>query len=162
MKTYISFTALAVLITVAGCGPRLAETPLGSEEKRWEGYIKQSYPAWKAPQTVPPTDAKAKVDGGNVVKTDDNMKVVTDDIKVTDDVVVTTPKGKVLEDTQEKIDIQEKFQTYVVQKNDTLWKIAKKVYGRGSQWKKIQAANGDVLKGSSKLRPGMTLRIPAL
>jgi nucleoid-associated protein YgaU len=77
-----------------------------------------------------------------------------------EDVIVTDKKGKVLSETITAIDVNEKFKTYVVEKNDTLWKISKKFYQDGRKWKKIKAANSDVLKGSDKVLPGMSLRIP--
>ncbi len=55
------------------------------------------------------------------------------------------------------------FDSYTVQKGDSLWTIAAKpeVYGKASAWKRILDANQDVLKGRpERLRPGMTLRIP--
>lgn len=164
MKSYICLTALALLIAAAGCAPRLAETPLGKEEKRWEGYIQKSYPAWKAPQTVPPSDAQAKV-SEEKSKTDGNIApesfpVVEDDIKVQENIIISDNQGKVLSEDKTTIDIKSKSQVYVVQKNDTLYSIARQFYQNGNRWKEIQAANSDLLKGSSKIFPGMTLRIP--
>lgn len=54
-------------------------------------------------------------------------------------------------------DASEPMQTYTVQIGDTLWKIAKKLYGNGSKYKKIMTANG--LK-NSMIKPGITLTIP--
>lgn len=51
---------------------------------------------------------------------------------------------------------------YVVQKGDTLWVIAKKVYGKGSQWHRIYDANRDRLSSpEANLKLGMKLSIPA-
>lgn len=163
MKSYISLTALAVLIAAAGCGPRLAETPLGSEEKRWEDYIKKSYPAWKAPQTVPPANAKGKIESPatEVIPAElDSLPTVKKDAVVIEDVVVEDKKGKVLSETVTTVETDGKFKSYIVQKNDTLWSISSKLYRDGTKWKKIKAANEDILKGSDKVLPGMTLRIP--
>lgn len=49
---------------------------------------------------------------------------------------------------------------YVVQQDDSLWKIAKKVYGQGSLWDQIFAANQDVLVDADAVKPGMQLVIP--
>ncbi|MDD5596622.1 MAG: LysM peptidoglycan-binding domain-containing protein [Victivallaceae bacterium] len=166
MKSYICLTVLALLLAVAGCAPRLAQTPLGTEEKRWEEYIKKSYPAWKAPQTVPPvspgTNTEAPVPGLAAPKAGalETLPVENDNTLVIEDVIVKDNKGKVTSETIKAVDIKEKNKVYVVQKNDTLWKIAKKLYNDGTQWKKIQAANDDILKGTSRVIPGMTLRIP--
>ena len=112
MKSHICLTALALAAFVAGCAPRLAETPLGSEEKRWEEYIQKSYPGWKAPQTVPPIESKAKVDteapalemgnGG------DEIKPVAFKEEVIVDSVVTDKKGKVLSETITTLEVKGK------------------------------------------------------
>ncbi len=52
--------------------------------------------------------------------------------------------------------------TYVVQKDDTLQKIAKKSYGSYSKWTKIYDANRDVIKDPNFLKQGVALKIPAL
>ena len=161
MKSYICLTALALLIAAVGCAPRLAQTPLGTEEKRWEGYIKKSYPAWKAPQTIPPVDMKGKIESPAAeVGSLESLPTEKDETLVIQDVVVKNEKGKVLSENITAVDAKEEFKIYVVQKNDTLWKISKKLYEDGAKWKQIQAANKDVLKGSDKVLPGMTLRIP--
>ncbi|MFA6715172.1 MAG: LysM peptidoglycan-binding domain-containing protein [Victivallales bacterium] len=165
MKSYICLTVLALLFAVAGCAPRLAQTPLGTEEKRWEGYIKKSYPAWNAPQTVPPASAEANTEAPVSELAPPKAGApealpVENETLVVEDVIVKDNKGKVTSEIIKAVDIKERQKVYVVQKNDTLWKIAKKLYNDGTQWKKIQAANDDILKGTSRVMPGMTLRIP--
>ena len=55
-----------------------------------------------------------------------------------------------------------KYDTYVVQKGDSLWSIAAKpeVYGKATHWRRIFDANRDLLKSPDRVRPGMTLKIP--
>ena len=53
-------------------------------------------------------------------------------------------------------------QSYVVEKDDTLQKISKKVYGSYSKWTRIYDANRDVIKDPNFLKAGITLKIPAL
>ncbi|MEE9212733.1 MAG: LysM domain-containing protein [Phycisphaeraceae bacterium] len=48
--------------------------------------------------------------------------------------------------------------TYVVQKGDTLWSIARRNYGDGQRWKEIAEANG--IANPSRLRAGQTLVLP--
>ena len=55
----------------------------------------------------------------------------------------------------------EVFERYEVQPGDSLSKIAKRVYGNASDWKKIFEANTDVLKDPDKIFPGQKLKIPA-
>ncbi len=50
--------------------------------------------------------------------------------------------------------------TYTVEAGDNLWKIARKVYGRGWQWRKIHRANEDQIPTPSSLRIGQVLTIP--
>lgn len=53
-------------------------------------------------------------------------------------------------------------QIYVVEKDDTLQKISKKVYGSYSKWTKIYDANRDTIKDPNFLKSGITLKIPPL
>ncbi len=68
------------------------------------------------------------------------------------------------EKTEEGLDEEQKveFTEYVVQKNDSLSIIAKKVYGDGNKYIHIYKANEDVIKNPNKLYPGMKLKIPVL
>ncbi len=50
--------------------------------------------------------------------------------------------------------------TYTVQKGDTLFRIAKKVYNDGAKWKDIQAANPDKTRDQRSLHAGVVLVIP--
>lgn len=50
--------------------------------------------------------------------------------------------------------------TYVIQSDDTLWSIAKKVYGRGSSWRTIYEANRDAIKNPDRPVAGTVLKIP--
>jgi nucleoid-associated protein YgaU len=51
-------------------------------------------------------------------------------------------------------------QWYEVKKGDTLWKIAKEVYGDGSLYPEIFKANQDTLSDPDKIKVGQKLRIP--
>lgn len=51
-------------------------------------------------------------------------------------------------------------QNHVVQKGDTLSKIAEQYYGDARLYPKIFEANRDVLTNPDKIRPGQKLRIP--
>lgn len=48
--------------------------------------------------------------------------------------------------------------TYVVQKGETLWKIATKVYGDGQRWKDIAAANPGL--NPNAIQAGQTITLP--
>lgn len=51
--------------------------------------------------------------------------------------------------------------TYTVVKGDCLWKIAKKFYGNGSEYKRLAAANPQI-KNPNLIYPGQVLTIPPL
>ncbi|MFH1797945.1 MAG: LysM peptidoglycan-binding domain-containing protein [Candidatus Omnitrophota bacterium] len=50
---------------------------------------------------------------------------------------------------------------YVISKNDSLWKIAKKHLGDGKRWGEIYELNKDKIKNPDKLIPGTKILIPA-
>jgi len=50
--------------------------------------------------------------------------------------------------------------TYTVVSGDTLWKIAERMYGNGSQYMKIYEANTDILEHPDRIFPGQKLEIP--
>ena len=50
-------------------------------------------------------------------------------------------------------------QTIVVQRGDSLWKIAERTLGRGSRWREVLAANPSVVSPES-LQAGMQLKLP--
>jgi nucleoid-associated protein YgaU len=52
-------------------------------------------------------------------------------------------------------------QTYTVADGDTLWAIAERHYGDGSQYTRIFEANRDQLDNPDVIQPGQVLRIPA-
>lgn len=54
------------------------------------------------------------------------------------------------------------YESYTVQKNDTLQKISQKFYGTTKKWKMLYDENRDVLKSPDKVYPGKTIKIPVL
>ena len=50
--------------------------------------------------------------------------------------------------------------TYTVKKGDSLSKIAKHFYGDPGKWKKIHAANADMIPNPDLIHPGLQLTIP--
>lgn len=58
----------------------------------------------------------------------------------------------------EKIGSDDEF--YVIQKGDSLWKIAEKAYGNGAKYTAIFEANREVIKDADKIFPGQKIRIP--
>ncbi len=62
-----------------------------------------------------------------------------------------------LEVPEEEVEV--KVEYYVIQKGDTLWKIAEKFYGNGAKYTKIVEANKEVIKDADKIFPGQKIRI---
>lgn len=44
----------AAAMVLAGCGPKLAQVPYGSEEERWQKVLRDNYSGYEAPRTAPP------------------------------------------------------------------------------------------------------------
>ena len=49
---------------------------------------------------------------------------------------------------------------YIIEKGDSLWKIAEKAYGSGIKYKEIFEANREVIEDPDKIFPGQKIRIP--
>lgn len=50
--------------------------------------------------------------------------------------------------------------TYTIKRGDTLWAIATKYYGKGSQYTKIYNANRNIIKNPNLIYPGQKITIP--
>ncbi|MBU1147380.1 MAG: LysM peptidoglycan-binding domain-containing protein [Candidatus Omnitrophica bacterium] len=70
--------------------------------------------------------------------------------------------GKYIIEKEEKVESETKVskKEYTIQKDDTLWKIARAQLGSGHRWKYLYELNKDKIKNPDKLRPGMTIVIP--
>jgi LysM repeat protein len=64
-----------------------------------------------------------------------------------------------IREEQEEV-LEENFESYTVEKNDTLQKISKKFYGTTRKWPKIYEANKDILRSPDRLYTGQVLKIP--
>lgn len=68
---------------------------------------------------------------------------------------------KVVEETEEvESSVKVSTKEYVIQKNDSLWKIAEKEMGSGHRWKYLYELNKDRIKNPSRLRVGAKIVIP--
>jgi nucleoid-associated protein YgaU len=57
--------------------------------------------------------------------------------------------------------IEEKIEYYIIQKGDTLSKIAKQYYGDANKYPAIFEANREVIGNADLIFPGQKIRIPA-
>jgi outer membrane protein OmpA-like peptidoglycan-associated protein len=71
-------------------------------------------------------------------------------------------EGKYIVEKEEKVETEVKVSTkeYVIQKDDSLWKIAAKELGSGHRWKYLYEFNKDRIKNPNKLKAGTTILIP--
>jgi outer membrane protein OmpA-like peptidoglycan-associated protein len=73
-------------------------------------------------------------------------------------------EGKFVEEKEEPVESAVKVSTkeYVVQKGDSLWRIAEKEFGKGQghRWKYIYELNKGKIKNPKKLKAGTTILIP--
>ena len=52
--------------------------------------------------------------------------------------------------------------TYVVKRDDSLWRIARAEYGDANKWPLIYRANQDKIRNPNLIRPGLVLQLPQL
>lgn len=71
-----------------------------------------------------------------------------------------TPTPKPTTTTAKPVTPTVTTRTYTIKKGDTLWAIAKKYYGKGSEYPKIFNANKDKIKNPNKIYPGQVIKIP--
>jgi outer membrane protein OmpA-like peptidoglycan-associated protein len=71
-------------------------------------------------------------------------------------------EGKYIVEEEKKVESEVKVQTreYIIQKGDTLWKIAKKELGSGHRWKYLYELNKDKIKNPNRLKAGCKIIIP--
>ncbi len=72
-----------------------------------------------------------------------------------------SPGQPILEEVKNiETPVRVRVKEYVVQKNDSLWKIAKKVYGDGNQWRRLYQYNRKRIPNPKTLQPGQVLEVP--
>ena len=55
---------------------------------------------------------------------------------------------------------EEKAEFYTIEKGDTLGAIAKRYYGKATDYQRIFEANKDIIEDADKIYPGQKIRIP--
>jgi outer membrane protein OmpA-like peptidoglycan-associated protein len=71
-------------------------------------------------------------------------------------------EGKFVVEKDESVESETRVSTreYVIQKNDSLWKIAEREMGNGNRWKYLYELNKDRISNPDKLKEGKTIIIP--
>ena len=172
-----------LLLLLSGCGPELAQTQMGAEEEQWQTQIRASYSSWQPPRSAPPAtfdnrsaDYKPAAKPAEDAELTVEKTAVTPDAPAPDTVGIPgddkkeTAEAPAAEKTENKADDKaeasaapavEAAEEYVVQKGDTISKIAQKFYGDGRKYMPIIKANEVQLKGNpNRIYPGMKLSIP--
>lgn len=171
-----------LLLLLSGCGPELAQTQLGAEEEQWQTQIQASYSSWQPPRSAPPatfdnrsSDYKPAVQEEDadltVEKSSAPEAPAPDTVGIPGENQPAADKAEAKdaqaapkqEATAEKAEAAPAVQTeeYVVQKGDSISKIAKKFYGDGRKYMPIIKANEAILNGNpNRIYPGMKLAIP--
>lgn len=73
----------------------------------------------------------------------------------------TSQEKKTSSNKTEKKTVKVKsYDTYTVQKHDTLWELAERFYGDGKKYTKIYSANKGIIKDPSKIATGLAIKIP--
>lgn len=97
---------------------------------------------------------KVKVEAGKL-QVGENTAEVKPEVKPT-----ARPVAKPADNSQKTSTPKDNKHYYTVQRGDTLSLIARKKYGDGIYWKKIQAANPKLLRNQDDLQPGMVIILP--
>lgn len=158
MKTIFINLSCAVfaMLLFSGCQPKLAESPYGAREQGWEEFIKNTYPDWDPPHTVPPEQGEIAGDDNPVIVSD--TELINEETETVDPTIDPNAEKQV---EAAEMNVTSEFQTYTVKKGDTLWKISRQFYGTGKDWRRIFQANQDTISNPDKIKAGIEIRIPA-
>jgi len=140
-------------------------------EPEWADFVKESYPNWRRHYWV---DRGHWGNRGYLVgKGPAATEPVVEQLQprplapteATTNALVTPPPVAppaitIVENEPPKITKPAKPTTYVVKKNDSLWRIAGKVYRNPLKWPKIYRANKDKIKNPNRIYAGQVLKIP--
>jgi hypothetical protein len=126
-------------------------------EPDWADYVKDNYPHWRKHYWV---DRGQWGNRGYLVGKPAAAAEPVVEAEVTPLPPAPPAPPAIVESEAPKVETPEKPTKYVVQKNDSLWKIAGKVYGNPLKWPRIYRANRDKIQNPNKIYPNMVLTIP--
>lgn len=149
MPTQSTMSAVdSILATMSGTTAVSAKAPSEGEEQVQTESLEQTQVVSQAapeakPEVVsePVSVAKAEAEDVSDVSEDD----VKQEVEVAQEEVAAEP---------------EQFDTVTVAKNETLFKIAKRVYGNGGRYLDLYEANKDVLPNPDLIKVGQVLKVP--
>lgn len=159
-------------LDVPGGAPRYQDMGPGEKVASWSGVLrgdnaykqsnqieaemhKGTWLPWRYGQIA--ADVRIRAFNKKVIRFDYVRYSIELIVRVSSPVVVTAAPKKD-QPVQIASAAAEATKTYTVKQGDTLWAIAQKYYGKGTQWEKIASANG--IENPRLLRVGQKLTIP--
>ena len=92
--------------------------------------------------------------------TPEQEKTKKEELSEEEEIISEVEKSNLEEKPVSEERVQPEVIEYKVGKGESLWSIAKKVYGDATKWTVIYENNKDILTDPEKIRPGMVLKIP--
>ena len=86
-------------------------------------------------------------------------KVIADDLRVSP-APAKEPAGESAAEPASAQEPEEQFEFYEIVSGDTLSKIAKRYYGKASDYMRIFEANREIIEDPDRIFPGQKIRIP--
>jgi len=158
---------LVVIIFLAGCVTirtyEIEKPRVDTEIQGNQGYI--SGTAKEAPKKSRLGDTRkisvVEIDFGPAKPKEEKEEAVSEEVIAEEESYVEEAES--VEDISLEMQEpapQQVYQSYIVQKDDTLQKISFKFYGTTRKWKKIYEANKDIIKNPDRVYPGTEIKIP--
>lgn len=166
-KRNVMVTALVVMsLGMSGCLVRTYELTQRRVDQDLDmgnrGFLMGSAPT-PADRKMTRTTQVVEFEFGKPMQFERRSKIVSKDVSEpseTEELAGT--EASYVQEEPAVMDTSSDYETYQVQKGDTLQKISMKFFGTTKKWYKIFEANKGTLKAPDKIYPGQTIRIPAL
>ena len=125
-RIFVAGTASLLSFVLCSCGifESGSDVPPPPQGEEWSAKIKSSYPDWQPPREMPEGSAEYRA----ALKNEQELKALE-----AKEAEVKTEKSVCPDDAaQKEVKAEPEIPTsYIVRKNDTLWNIAKAIYGKG-------------------------------
>ena len=152
-KTYAALCLLLILVLLTGCGTRIAPaTPTITPSAPAEEEVPP--PPTPTPLLSPPPEAvrpSPQVTPSPTPRTTAQLPVQRHF------------PPQLLDDPAEELQAAEtvsRADTYTVNKGDCLWTIAEALYGSGADWRRLWAANREIVEDPGLVWIGQVLKLP--